>query len=426
MTSITKLLRIDLQQFSFGATGVLLACLPLPMQFFNTALVSILAVRFLFFKPQFSIRHDAVSWVGFAMIGYFITEAISLLYTTNLDQGLSALERKLSFVVVPLFFFSTRKQLAELDLKPLLKKYLYYFLWLMVVLYLYALVRFVDIYIEQQWLEENFFTIELPFLLGMSHVYFGLYAVFAMSVGYWILLTEPQLSVGTKRIILAVLSLSFLSMVLITAKSALVAAVIVTMYFLRCYGLRRVGVRSVVVVILVGLGLLSVLMIYSKNVRYRLSSSLNFTENTLKNSPEDYKTARMVPLLCSRQLLANMPVWGYGAGDVQALLNHCYVSKGFDRLENLNPHNQFIKSALGGGYVQLLCLIYLYFGLLSGFGTKQPFLIRSFGILFLVCSMTESLLERNKGIVLFCFGTLLLHSIFASSFTSSQSSSNEQ
>jgi hypothetical protein len=120
-----------------------------------------------------------------------------------------------------------------------------------------------------------------------------------------------------------------------------------------------------------------------------------------------------------------MPFEGYGAGDVQSLLNNCYTVAGFDKLENLNPHNQIIQSTLGGGYPQLFVLIGLIILLLTGNGVSQTFLVRSFGILFLVSSMTESVLERNKGIVLFCFGALLLYSIFVACHSSSKKTSDE-
>jgi hypothetical protein len=395
------------------------------MQFFNTAIVVALTVRLFFFKHSLMIKNDALTWIGCGMIAFFLAEAISLLYTTQVDKGLGALERKLSFVVVPLFFFSIRQQLSELNFKPLLLRYLYYFLGLMVLLYLYGFYRFLQVYFEQQWLEENFFTIELPFLLGMSHVYFGLYAVFAISVGFWFFLTEPKLTKIDKNIILSVIGLACISMTLITAKSALVSTLIISIYFIVNFGIKRISIKSFVLVTLSGIMLLCLLMTYSKNVSYRLTNALNFKDGSYVNSLEDYKTSRVLPLQCSKQLLISMPFEGYGAGDVQSLLNNCYTVAGFDKLENLNPHNQIIQSTLGGGYPQLFVLIGLIILLLTGNGVSQTFLVRSFGILFLVSSMTESVLERNKGIVLFCFGALLLYSIFVACHSSSKKTSDE-
>ena len=73
-----------------------------------------------------------------------------------------------------------------------------------------------------------------------------------------------------------------------------------------------------------------------------------------------------------------------------------------------NAHNQFVQCAILYGTIGFVIVLALYIAMLLKAIRQRKFLPIAFCILFTLCSLTECLLERNKGIVFFGFFTGLL------------------
>jgi len=106
--------------------------------------------------------------------------------------------------------------------------------------------------------------------------------------------------------------------------------------------------------------------------------------------------------------------YGTGVGNDNSALNEEFEKRGFNKLakNNLNAHNQFIQSfiALGiFGFIFSIC----YFLLPVYFGIKQQNLVLfSFGIIIFLNAMTESIFNRQSGILFWAvWSVLLLHNI---------------
>jgi O-antigen ligase len=118
-------------------------------------------------------------------------------------------------------------------------------------------------------------------------------------------------------------------------------------------------------------------------------------------------TLRAAHLHCNIELAKNNYLFGVGAGDVQDLLDNCYKSNQFSDflyLDNMhNCHNQYFQSLLGLGILGLMALLLIYllpFVLLkNNLNFVTLFMLGS----FVVASLTESVFEVQKGIVLFAF-----------------------
>lgn len=102
--------------------------------------------------------------------------------------------------------------------------------------------------------------------------------------------------------------------------------------------------------------------------------------------------------------------FGVGTGNVDE-----YLSKELVKLKqkelihhNYNPHNQFLQTAVEIGFFGLLVLFSIvFFGLYYGFKYRNWLLIIIIGSLFFNC-LFESMLQRQSGIVFYCFWICLL------------------
>jgi len=110
-------------------------------------------------------------------------------------------------------------------------------------------------------------------------------------------------------------------------------------------------------------------------------------------------------------VLQTKPWLGLGfTGRDEALL-HQYtdVSEYLEGIsENYNAHNQFFDTAMVCGLPGVVLLFGIYgYSLYRGF-KRRNFIAVAFTLMIILNSLTESLLERNKGILLFSFFTGLL------------------
>ena len=113
-------------------------------------------------------------------------------------------------------------------------------------------------------------------------------------------------------------------------------------------------------------------------------------------------------------VLESKPWLGLGfTGRDEALMHqYTHVSEYLEGIsEQYNGHNQFFDTAMVCGVPGLILLFALYgFSLYRGFKRKN-FMAVAFVLMIILNSLTESILERNKGILLFSFftGVLLIN-----------------
>lgn len=105
------------------------------------------------------------------------------------------------------------------------------------------------------------------------------------------------------------------------------------------------------------------------------------------------------------------PLFGTGVGNEQAILNKIYHQKNLIPFyeKSLNAHNQFLQAFLVFGILGLLFfLFYLLYPLIIGIRIHDPYLI-GFGIIILMNALTESILNRQSGVVFWTiWGFILL------------------
>jgi len=110
------------------------------------------------------------------------------------------------------------------------------------------------------------------------------------------------------------------------------------------------------------------------------------------------------------------PILGHGIGASQALIDDC-LRETSKRPElylgsyRFNAHNQYFQLALYGGLVSLLAFLYQFYFLGKLALKKKDIIFFCFLFISLISFTTESMLERNQGVVFYSFFAALFGAV---------------
>ncbi len=108
--------------------------------------------------------------------------------------------------------------------------------------------------------------------------------------------------------------------------------------------------------------------------------------------------------ICSITKIKEKPVFGYGVGNTQSQLDPCYIEKGIDlSLKTYNCHNQYFSILLTSGCIGLFIYLFSLFKIFKTFYENKNFLAISVLSFFLLNFLTENVIERENGMLLYSF-----------------------
>ena len=125
------------------------------------------------------------------------------------------------------------------------------------------------------------------------------------------------------------------------------------------------------------------------------------------------KAIRVAIWKCSGDIIKRRWLTGVGTGDVQDCLQQAYEDRKFyfaSRYNRYNAHNQYLQSAISHGIAG--ALLFAFCIAVPLYQNRKSFsnnIYMLFLVLFAITAITESVLEINKGVVLYSF----FNSIFA-------------
>jgi O-antigen ligase len=135
---------------------------------------------------------------------------------------------------------------------------------------------------------------------------------------------------------------------------------------------------------------------YVSELKTDLTDKVKIIENT------EPRLARWEAIF---ELIKKSPVVGYGNGSETRLLQEKYFQKGLyiSYLNEFNTHNQYLAIMLKTGIIGLLLFLYiLYFGYATAIRNRDLLLL-AFMIIITVVSLSENILDLNKGIFFYSF-----------------------
>ena len=340
------------------------------------------------------------------LIAFYLLHILGLLYSQNMNNGLFVLEKKMTLLVFPLLLFPAWQNLPS-DKRSTLP-------FRIGVITIASSIAFLVVAVVNKFFYNDALAFHRDNFASIPYVFYSIY----FATGSLLLLNSCYDRWKNSKIKIPLLLLlpaySLGMLVLISSKTGILAYVTGLGYFLY----RRLPSRRLFYASVAGLILSSVLLLmaYPTTLNRFLELTKNLSvvnEDTLTNHEEFtglnlrlyFWKSSITQLWEDNRLIA-----GIGTGDAQGYLNMAYAKHHLDQYGYLDfdAHSQWIMTLLQLGLlgVGLLAAIFIIGVRLARRFLNLDFLF--FAWIVFCFSLSESVLESNKGVVFFA----LLFSMF--------------
>ena len=331
----------------------------------------------------------------------YIMYAISMLYTSNVSEGWQNMEKKLSFIIFPLFFFvSDLSYLSSKRIKALFYAFLSGLLVFIVGNMLWAVYDFVilDAPIKR------FLGWEITKINYIHHTYIAMYACFGIIYSFVELFDTHLKSKGKIAFLLSTLVLSILFVILVESRAGILCMFLLFvclfawLFFVKKKRMITMCVGTAFAVLVVVLFLM-------------FPSGLNRiikTHHDLADT-EQKEDIRITLLKAGLSVAKENCMFGVGVGDRCDVLIKYYEDNNLECGE-LNSHNQFIDTTISIGILGLLLLLGYFILPIILFVKGKRWDIVMLLFLFSIAfnAVFEAVFESQTGILYFNFIFCLL------------------
>ncbi len=383
----------------FGAI-ILMAAFPvIPNALKNVGFLALLALSLV---KYFTSKKEKVNTKRFFInASLYFVYLFSLIYTDSFEVAGKKLDTAVAMVVFPLIFF-VLKPFDERKREYYSKKFTQSFYFFSI---LYAILALINFYLQDAfrfypdpWLLRN--TMEEMSLIGLHPIYASL----IISLG--VLFSFPFFSQGknhTIKLLATLLNIPLISvLILLASKGVIIALIIATIAYL-FLNIRKKKVKVISIILIVAGFALSLIYLPSLNHRFKELKEVSSLE--IKLDKYNSTSIRKGVYYCSVIRVSENWFFGYGIGDVQPALNDCYETIDDDIFNKFdyNSHNQYLGVLLSTGVLGLLALLLI---LTSNFYlaiTNKDWVFLAVLAFFSIAFLTENILERQAGVILFSF-----------------------
>ncbi|MCC9135134.1 O-antigen ligase family protein [Pontibacter silvestris] len=377
------------------------ATLPFSIALNNIALGALILTWILSGNHKYKFRLAIQNKLLLLFLSVFVLQVVGLFYTSEMGEGLGKIERKAALFVLPLVLASSER---------IKRKHILYvltaFILACTVLCFYALFSILNVYGSLNNVAALTETIDE--IINLHHAYSGMYVVFAAALSlYIVLFKEFDIKISFKIVYFFLSAFLFIFLIILAARTSVIISFILIVILLLSNLKLATQKRFIVSTVLVFLAA-AIVVITFPNTKTKI---VQFYELRGIHSP---LTPRLIQWKCCFNILQEQDAWifGVGTGDVQKHLQQCYMNEKFwgERYE-YNAHSEFLEEMVRHGLfgVSLLLVSVLCPLALSIKRKKHLYII--FLIVFIMCSITESTLSRQKGVVFFAlFNSMLAFS----------------
>ncbi|WP_179344642.1 O-antigen ligase family protein [Winogradskyella ursingii] len=350
--------------------------------------------------------------IGFLIVFIlpFLLYVVSLLWAEDFHRGINFMSKTLAFFVIPVTIFILRPFTNTAQIKRFIQIFICSSVTSVLITAIFLLINIENILNQHDsyWINIRLReSIELVPIIGEHVIYFSLLMATALILIFYNRFKKAWVNFTFILILIAGIALASSKGVILS----LLAVGLIAIYQ---------NIRSkkqallVVVVSLIGFSVLVYISPIKSRINEIVESRYVYPQEEVYNS----YNLRMAIYNCSFSLLEKTPLYGFSPADTQSRLNECYTkfkTQAFDEF-NYNTHNQYLDYFLSfGPFGLLLILISFSFFLRIAILNKDKEYF-SFLILFYLVFLTENILIRNTGIVLFttfnclfAFSNVFLH-----------------
>ncbi len=345
------------------------------------------------------------------MYPYFIKNSIlyflyciSLLYSSNLEYGFTKISTTAALFAFPLIFTF----LKSIDYKLTDKQLLKLFIAFISSVLLFLTITFIKFYNLPDYTLKST-IIHYSNLVNINLGLYNIHAIYlSMAIGIAILLLLTiyfQLTAKKYKLLLIIIFL-YLSVFLIILERRLPTfSLFFTLLLFIFHYFKKIKyfIGSLFVLAIMFMAYNTALPKYQNQNRYA-DIVKNIAENDTLSSISIRKNIYKITI----ESFKESPLIGYGIGDVQDVLNKKYLKLGNHYYKKqYNPHNQYITILLYVGIIGFFVAFVFFFQKIY-YSFKYNFLCFLFYTFFFINFLSESLLDREIGVIMFAFFESLL------------------
>lgn len=339
-----------------------------------------------------------VWWPFLVFGGFYIFHLIGMIHTEHIDLGITDLTEKLSLLIFPLFFATAK----PIDFK--------FRRWALIAFTIGCSISVLFSFINAEiaYLETG--NIGEFYMSNFSPLFHPSYMAMFINLSVAILLTAittfkfSRLQYALMWIAILLLSLS---LVFPTSKMGFIVFGLLILFFLVKWATQKALFKlNSALLLVVWLSTLA-FIIYNPVAQNRIDSAVEFVGSEgqpQKSEQIESNAARMFAWEATIDEIKKHPL-GVGTGDINIVLEDHFRESGLKELaeKELNPHNQYLQSAMALGIPAMLWLV---FSLVYPFGKivkTKDWLYAFFLISIALNLMVESVLEKQTGIIFYAF-----------------------
>jgi len=190
-----------------------------------------------------------------------------------------------------------------------------------------------------------------------------------------------------------------LILIVLMRKGPIIYLLIALFYLVKKYFKLTKTIFGVIVVALLMFLFLKIVPKYRNENRFE-----DLTENVLLEKPESSTAIRYKIYDCAIEKIIEKPIFGYGIGNVQNHLDPCYKSKNIDlSIKTYNCHNQFFSIILTAGFLGLILFLFTIYKIFKILKLNKSDIGISILLFFLLNFLTENVIERENGMLIYSF-----------------------
>jgi O-antigen ligase len=366
----------------------------------------------LLFRPnmlQFNKRKFLI-WLAFG--GYFFSCVLSILYTEDYNRGVDSLLRKLPLIIFPTYVIFI-KTIDKIWITKALKIFSFSVLTVCIVSIIIATINCFETFGLLNWKCITGSNLSEVFISNHK-LHFALYIVFAILF----LVNELILSNVSFRVRWKTYSsILFLFLFLLLLGTRTTIAVVLLLLFLAgTYILFQRKEYLKYTLLLIGtITLFALSIVYNPILKERIKEAVNYNNEYHISKQWGGTAVRKLIWKYSFEVVNNNPIFGVGLGDAQTELNKSYLNcteSSALKNKNYNAHNEILQIFINTGIIGFI----IFYGSQIYLVRKQKFsnrLLMIFLFLFFLSGLTESYLERDMGIRVYSFFSVMLFSLIS-------------
>lgn len=344
-----------------------------------------------------------------AFVLLYLLHLLSIFYTEYSSEGWNDLRLKISLLLLP-FFMSTVQFIYNEQRIFILK-------FFAVLMMLMALTDLIHSFLEYlaSGNQDTFYYSNLPYVLTNKVHYVAWYYSFAIFISIYHLISSQS----NRTLWFLGLLILLLSLILLSSRAFILAFIVVfILSFLKWFKTNKLSrlmwakVSSIAVLFLLSL-------VFIPSINLRLIDTVAELQKILGYDTPKQTNPRVFIWRYGADLIVKNSIFGLGVGDAKEELNIALEScdamfwNGEHNVpiqnKNYNFHNQFMQTWAEVGIFGFLILMFImiYPFLLKN---SHPLFLIFIGLTFIGC-LTESMFERQAGVVLFAFTYPLLYGL---------------